>query len=182
MRIYEIDFDRWIALMLPSMLRRRRVFAFCRAMCGPVRMVYDEFLSFRRSRMFILDHSGQVFSLRAALNEAFGLSAGFDIKDCDVIGGEWVFAVDEAVSVQLHACDENGGDGIPVLCSEDILHAPLNGFVVEVPGEIYDRHLEKVRAIVDRFRLPSKTPYYIRMNATGRSTSHITDNNPLLSQ
>lgn len=36
MMIFDIDFDKWIATMLPTFLRLRRVFAFCRALCSPL--------------------------------------------------------------------------------------------------------------------------------------------------
>ena len=41
MMIFDIDFDKWIATMLPTFLRLRRVFAFCRALYSATVALYS---------------------------------------------------------------------------------------------------------------------------------------------
>ena len=86
--IFDIDFNKWIATILPTFLRRRRVFAFCRALCAPLFLgsdgLYNRFLRTRGDHIYRLRHNGQVCYLRAALNDAFNLRRGFEIEDaCD---------------------------------------------------------------------------------------------------
>lgn len=162
MRIYDVDFDRWVAIMLPTMFRRRRLYALCRAMCAPVQWLYRKFLASRKVHLYKLRYNGQVCHLRAALNEAFGISSGFEITDADGDLGEWIFVFDEAIDTRLYAFDaEKAGEGT-VVYDSNLLKTPYSRFAVRVPGALYDERLEEIKAIVDRFRLPAKTPIYIR--------------------
>ena len=55
---------------------------------------------------------------------------------------------------------EDGDPAMPILYDEVRLNMPQNYFVVMVPGSIYTTRLDKVKAIVDKYRLLSKTPIY----------------------
>lgn len=163
--IFRVDFDKWILTVLPSFLRRRVLFALCRALCAPVKTLYGRFLDARDAHIYRLTHSGQVCYLRAALNDAFH-SKGFDIVDYDDQRGEWVYAKADNMAGQLKAKEESPdvpGDGdpvMPILYDETRLNLPQNYFVVMVPGSIYTTRLDKVKTIVDKYRLLSKTPIY----------------------
>lgn len=173
--IFDINFDKWIASMLPTFLRRRRLFAFCRALCSPLYLgeggLYPRFLRARGDHIYRLSHNGQVCYLRAALNDAFGLKKGFEIEDADDYEGEWIYAKDPTMPQQLLAVDEaknpkrKEGDPplehpTPLLADEARLNVPHNSFVVRVPGDIYATQLDKVKAIVEQYRILSKTPIY----------------------
>lgn len=160
--------------MLPTFLRRRRLFAFCRAMCSPLYLgedgLYNRFLQNRGDHIYRLSHNSQVCYLRAALNEAFGLTKGFEITDAEDYEGEWIYVKDPSMPQQLHAVDESknptdSGDSppthpTPLLADEGRLNNPGNSFIVRVPGNIYTTQLDKVKAIVEQYRIPSKTPIY----------------------
>ena len=172
--IFNIDFDKWVATMLPTFLRLRRVFAFCRALCSPLYLgadsVYSRFLAARSDHNYRLHHNGQVCYLRAALNDAFGLTKGFEIEDAEDYKGEWVFAKDPSMPGQLLAVDEKLNPAYnekdppqyptPVLADEVKINAPRNSFVVRVPTRIFDTQLEKVDSIVNQYRILSKIPIY----------------------
>lgn len=168
--IFSIDFDRWIAQMLPTFLRRRRLFAFCRAMCAPVKTIYAAFLTSRGDQIFNTAYNGQVCYLRAALNDAFGV-IGFDITDCDDVNGEWLYAKKEDMPTQLMTVEEGLNPApeedspppdhpMPLLADELRLNAKQDTFIVYVPESIYMTQLPRVRAIVNRFKTLSKTPIY----------------------
>lgn len=173
--IFDINFDKWIASMLPTFLRRRRLFAFCRAMCAPLYVgeggLYGRFLQARGNHIYRLSHNGQVCYLRAALNDAFGLTKGFEIEDADDYEGEWLYAKDPTMPQQLLAVDEGLNAGwkegdaepehpTPLLADEARLNAPRNSFIVRVPSDIYATQLDKVKAIVEQYRILSKQPIY----------------------
>lgn len=176
MTIFDISFDKWIASMLPTFLRRPRVFAFCRALCSPLylgegeRSIYRRFLKSRGDHIYRVSHNGQVCYLRAALNDAFGLKKGFEIADPDDDRREWHFAKDPTMPQQFLAVDERlnqppSGEEppehpVPILADEVRLNAPRNSFIVYVPGNIYASRLDKVKSIVEKFRILSKTPIY----------------------
>lgn len=179
--IFDINFNKWIALMLPTFMRRRRLFAFVRALCAPLYLgknsLYQRFLEMRGDHIYRLSHNGQVCYLRAALNDAFGLKKGFEIEDADEYKGEWIYAKDPSMPQQLLAVDEgkNPKPGendpppehpTPLLADEARLNAPRNSFIVRVPGNIYTTQLDKVKAIVEKYRILSKTPIYTRTKSS----------------
>lgn len=161
--IFKIDFDKWILTVLPTFLRRSVVFAFCRAMCAPIVSLYNRFAESRNGHIYTLTHNGQVCYLRAALNEAFH-TTGFEIVDYDDNRGEWHFAKTEGMTGQTYAVDEDLKDPenhpIPLLADEARLNLAMNCFIVQVPGVIYATQLDKVKAVVDKYRILSKTPIY----------------------
>ena len=167
--------------MLPTFMRRRRLFAFVRALCAPLYLgkdsLYQRFLAMRGDHIYRLSHNGQVCYLRAALNDAFGLKKGFEIEDADEYKGEWIYAKDPSMPQQLLAVDEgkNPKPGendpppehpTPLLADEARLNAPRNAFIVRVPGNIYTTQLDKVKAIVEKYRILSKTPIYTRTKSS----------------
>lgn len=175
--IYDVDFDMWIATMLPSFMRRPRIFAFCRALCSPVVWIYNAFLAAQTDHKYRLGHNGQVCYLRSALNEYFDIKRGFEIMDSDDMGRGWVYAKDKDLPRQLMAVDENlnvptEGEEFapehptPVLSDEVRLNAPYNAFIVYVPSNIYTTRLDEVKAVVDTYRIPSKTPIYTITSAS----------------
>lgn len=183
--IFDINFDKWIALMLPAFMRRRRLFSFIRALCSPLYLgevsIYRRFLQMRGDHIRDLSHNGQVCYLRAALNDAFGLRKGFDIEDAADYDGTWIYAKDSSMPQQLHAVDEalNTGTGdsdvpdehpTPLLADEARLAAPHNSFIVRVPGNIYATRLDKVKSIVERYRILSKTPVYTQTSSTNEQS------------
>lgn len=175
--IFHVDFDKWMLAVLPTFLRKRLLFAMLRAMCAPIKTdrtgIYPRFLSARDEHLYRLTHNGQVCYLRAALNDAFGLSPrnGFLIEDYTENEGEWLYAKHQNMSDQLHAVDETinadwSGDAepeppMPILYSEVILNREQYNFIVGVPSSIYSTQLDKVKAIVEKYRILSKVPIYI---------------------
>ena len=65
---------------------------------------------------------------------------------------------------QTYAVDEDLKDPenhpIPLLADEARLNLAMNCFIVQVPGVIYATQLDKVKAVVDKYRILSKTPIY----------------------
>lgn len=160
--IFRIDFDKWVLSMLPSLLRRKVMFALCRAAVAPVRAIYERFTEKRKAHNYTLTHNGQVCYLRAALNDAFGTTS-FDIVDYDDGRGEWLYAKSEELDHHLYAVDETLDDEnnpVPILYDEAKLNLPLNTFIVQVPATIYATNLDKVEGIVERYRPLSKKATY----------------------
>lgn len=174
--IYKVNFDKWILSLLPSFLRQSLIFAILRAMCAPIKTdktgLYSRFLVARDEHLYRLAHNGQVCYLRAALNDAFGLkpSSGFTVEDYTEDHGEWQYAKHEDMNDQLYPIDEqlnpNLPDGevadpaMPILYSEEILYREQCNFIIGVPTDIYTTQLDKVKAIVEKYRLLSKVPIY----------------------
>lgn len=159
MTMFEIDFKRLAALLLPTVLRRPLIFGLLRAGVGAVEAVNEEFRSVRAGHIFRLTHNGQVCYLRGALNERFG--PGFRIYDMRK-EGEWLYAVTEDGEGIPVAVTE-AGKGVPVLYSESRLNEAQNDFEVCVPSRYWDR-LEEIKAVVDSYKLVTKRAHYRKIS------------------
>lgn len=155
--MFEIDFKRWIALLLPAMLRRPLIFGRLRAAVGAVERVYSEFSDMRAGHVFRLTHNGQVCYLRGALNYKFG--DGFRIGTMKQ-EGKWLYAVTEE-GEQIPVAVTEGGKGVPVLYSEQMLNMAQNDFVVYVPAKAWGR-LAEIEAMVDSYKLITKRAHYVK--------------------
>lgn len=155
--MFEIDFKRLVALLLPVSLRRPVIFGILRAGVSGVEQVYKYFTAARREHNFRLTHTGQVCYLRGVLNSSFG--AGFKIGNVRQ-EGEWLYAVTEAgENITLAVSEE--GKGVPVLYSEQMLNAAQNDFVVFVPARYWPR-LEEIKAMVEKYKLVTKRAHYVK--------------------
>ena len=158
--MFEIDFKRLVALLLPMSLRRPLIFGVLRAGVSGVERGYKDFMAVRKEHNFRLTHNGQVCYLRGALNYYFG--PGFKIGNIRQ-EGDWLYAVTETgENITLAVTEE--GKGVPMLYSEQMLNAAQNDFVVFVPG-IYWVRLEEIKAMVDRYKLVTKRAHYIKTNS-----------------
>lgn len=155
--MFEIDFKRLAALLLPLALRRPLIFGLLRAGLAGVERVYGEFKAMRTGHVFRLTHNGQVCYLRGALNEAFG--PGFRISD-KAPEGHWLYAVTES-GEDIPVTTTEAGKGVPVVYSEQELNAAQNDFKVYVPANQWDK-LEQIKAMVDSYKLPTKRAHYIK--------------------
>lgn len=165
--MFEVDFKRLIALMLPGMLRRPLVFGLLRAGAVGVERLYAGFRDGRRRRLFRLGHNGQVCYLRGALNEYFG--RGFGIADRHS-GGRWLHAVTESGSRITQAVSEEAR-GVPVVYTERMLNAAQNDFDVLVPARFWSR-LDEIKAFVESYKLPTKRARYVMVGNTPLFNKH----------
>lgn len=157
--MFEIDFKRLVALLLPTVLRRPLIFGLLRAGVEAVEKVNSEFKSVRAGHVFRLTHNGQVCYLRGALNERFG--PGFRIYDMQREGA-WLYAVTESGEGIPVAVTE-AGKGVPVLYSESRLNEAQNDFEVCVPARYWER-LEEIKAMVDSYKLVTKRAHYRKIS------------------
>lgn len=155
--MFEMDFKRLVALLLPMSLRRPLIFGMLRAGVSGVERVYKDFMGRRKEHNFRLTHNGQVCYLRGVLNYYFG--PGFKIGNIKQ-EGEWLYAVTEAgENITLAVSEE--GKGVPVLYSEQMLNAAQNDFVVFVPDRYWPR-LEEIKAMVENYKLVTKRAHYVK--------------------
>lgn len=167
--MFEIDFKRLIALLLPMSLRQPLIFGLLRAGVSGVEQVYKNFTTARKEHNFRLTHNGQVCYMRGMLKYYFG--PGFTIGSVKR-EGKWLYAVTEAgENITLAVTEE--GKGVPVLYSEQMLNAAQNDFVVFVPGSYWER-LEEIKAMVDNYKLVTKRAHYIRVNSVAPGSSSWT--------
>lgn len=163
--MFDIDFKRLMALLLPTFLRKPVLFGLLRAAVKPIETLYSEFCTVRKEHIFRLTHNGQVCYLRACLNEKFG--KGFSIGEV-ATDGKWLYAITEDGTHIPLAIDENNDsdtEDVPVLYGEESLNSAQNDFIVYVPANAYDSNLTAVEAMVNKYKLITKRAHYVRASA-----------------
>lgn len=71
---YKIDFTRFVALMLPPVLRSAFLLSLLKAMTTPLRYIYNRFYGLKEKTDDKLNITGNVIYLEKALNDAFYLT------------------------------------------------------------------------------------------------------------
>lgn len=163
--MFDIDFKRLMALLLPTFLRKPVLFGLLRAAVKPIETLYGQFCAAREEHIFRLTHNGQVCYLRAALNAKFG--KGFEIREV-ATDGKWLYAITEdGTHIPLAIDEDNDSDteDVPVLYGEESLNAAQNDFIVYVPASVYDSGLSAVEAMVNKYKLITKRARYVRTSA-----------------
>ncbi|TAE80367.1 MAG: hypothetical protein EAY81_10525 [Bacteroidetes bacterium] len=69
--VFNIDFDKLILWLLPTFLRKAKMYAYLQCLCRPVVMLYADFTKNREANLYKMAHNGQVFSLQKVLNDRF---------------------------------------------------------------------------------------------------------------
>ena len=71
---YNIDWNRFAAEYMPTYLRKPVWLALVRSIFRPVIYLYNIWYEWRRSNVYLLTHTGQVFSLEKSLNDHFDIA------------------------------------------------------------------------------------------------------------
>ena len=81
-KFFNIDFRRFFLLMLPTMLRRQLLVSFLMPVISVIDKLYQLFTSNRKSNLYTLKITPQIFALEKALNDRFDAeNRGIYIRD-----------------------------------------------------------------------------------------------------
>lgn len=151
---YKIDINRFGVMLLPSALRRSRMYAFLKVLFCWFEKLQSEFNEYREDASKRLGLNGQVIYIEKALNDYFGFESK-EIYISDVPSIQRTFYVPNDRDT-VHIYDRN---------SLKVVYLP-NGsenaqlkFIVNVPSILEDR-IEDLRNIID-FNKPAGRIYTI---------------------
>lgn len=161
MKLFQIDYKRLAMLLLPTFLRRPRIFAFLCALTFSVSELHVKFLKNRDVNLLRIRRNGQTCYLRGMLNDE--LDAGerrIRITGTDT-EGDWVFAMDEGEAYQLLV--NTAG---PMVYSQDLIIGNTAFFNVLVPwGKEQTDLNNRLRNFLNEYKLLSKK-YIIQYGQT----------------
>lgn len=173
MGFFDVNFDIVTWRNIPTRLRRLpEMFPWLRCLTAPVRSLYGLFMGNRKSNLYYLAHNGQVCYLQAVLNDTFDNTfRRIYISDGVIHEPVYLFldAEDEPVFIDL---DSEVGmsviddpDPVPLYC---VSETGILGtyFIVNVPVAVSTEagySVARLRALVDEYRLASKSNYSIRV-------------------
>ena len=164
MSVYDIDFPLLVRQLLPVRLRNDKTTRWLQCLVAPVVELYGLFTANRLRNVYNLAHNSQVTYLQAVLNDVFDpVARGVYIDDGGVIDPLFVYLSSENEPMWLGLTSEAGITTYPdpeYLYTGAETLASLVCFVVKVPfGVVFDE--VRLRALVDKYRLPSKGNYSV---------------------
>ena len=147
MRLFQINWDRLVLLLLPIQLRVAVNFVLFRAMIQPVTTLHTIFLASRTDNLYKLQHNGQVCYLRAMLNDSFDISKRrIDIEDTG--RNDWTFVYSESTNKPLLL-------ETVIVASEHLTDDEGTDFTVIVPSE-FNRQQSQIISLVNYYKLAGK--------------------------
>lgn len=114
MKLFQIDYRRLVVLLLPTFLRRSRMYAFLTGMVFGVEELHRRFTRSRDANLLRCRRNGQVCYLRALLNDELDAVQRRIRLDDASQPGEWVMIYDENASYQTLVGSERGYGGNPI--------------------------------------------------------------------
>lgn len=152
MKLYQIDYKRLALLLLPTFLRKPRIFAFLSAFVFGVSVLHNRFMKNRTANLLRIKRNGQVCYLKGMLNDELDPDKmRIRITDQDV-EGDWVFAMDEEEPYQLFIDNK----GITVY-GEGLIITNTAFFYVSVPWKKEDTNMnDRMKSFLNEYKLLSK--------------------------
>ena len=75
--IYNINFAKLLGDLLPIDWRQPAMLQWLEILTAPLAVLHEDFLKYRKAKIYRLTHNSQVCYLQAVLNDAFDPGCGF---------------------------------------------------------------------------------------------------------
>lgn len=160
MKLFQIDYRRLVLLLLPTFLRRPRIYAFLSAMVFGVGELHRQFTRSRDANLLRCRRNGQVCYLRALLNDELDPVQRRITLDDASQPGEWVMIFDENASYQTLIQSEPGKESkaVHILYDEGSILENTSFFTVTVPWNVkMEDSTNRLRSLLNEYKLLSKT-------------------------
>lgn len=159
--IFDLDFRKFVQLLLPIRMRKDLLVQFLYSAVLPIRQLHSNFMNNREDNLYRLTHNGQVCYLRSALNDAFPYrSVDFEIED-NYVTSEWIYAKSEVAFPYDQLIINEDPEGV-VLWDERYVLIETTPFLVKCPPEIYvdQDSMNRVRHLINQYKILSKQATY----------------------
>ena len=172
MSVFDVDFSS-VGLpkyVTPVRLRQSKMLAWLQALVSPVSYHYGLFTTNRTNDLYDLSHNGQVCYLKAALNDVFDPTGRrIYITDGPYVDPDFIYQAIEQKALPIDLVIEIGlavipaPDPVPLYTSAETYWLGVQ-FIIKVPHVVagipgYD--LNRLRALVDKYRLVGKNNYSV---------------------
>lgn len=148
--VYDIDFAKLVRWLLPRKIRNSRLIEWLYALTGPVVYLYQDFLRFRKQKLYELMITPQVCYLEALLNDRYDFTArGIYIVDA-IEYPPLYLALDSELDPVYLATD---AEADPVYLPTDGESGSLtDDFIIMVPASVVFNEQE-MRSLVNVYKL-----------------------------
>lgn len=146
---YDIDFNKMITQLLPTVLRKIIRIAWLKAVLKPLRTIHDDLLAYRSAKLYEVKWNGQTIKLQNLLIDKFG--AGIYIVN-NVVYGDSFFVGADSTDVAGYI-----GEGTDFSNTIDTIYI-VNGtnFSVYVPSAIVFTMSEMI-AYINKYKFYGTT-------------------------
>lgn len=133
---FRVAIDRLVVALLPGFLRNPALAAFIQALVYPIAKLYDTWRSWREQNLYKLRHTGQVGSLRQALNDGLDPEERrIDLADTDSYTQTYIYTPAEKKPQYL-------GE-VYVHSNMDYTYDDVD-FIIHIPSDIAGHRHEEV--------------------------------------
>jgi len=147
---YNVDWNKLVLWLLPTFLRKPKIYALLTSAIWPIKQLHDDWLVFREENLYRLAHNGQTCYFRGALNDAFdNIDRRITIENGLAISPNFVYKVEENKHLYL------GLQPIYLYSSADSRDGGVD-FIVKVPGQIIREQSDRLIAEIEYYRQAGK--------------------------
>jgi hypothetical protein len=145
---FNINYYKLVSLLLPDNLRAPKLMSLFSAYVLPIQYLHIQWITNRDKNWYIIKHTGQVYSLRNALNDFLDPSLmRIYISDGNSFPRDYIYITSENKPVYLGK--------IFIKTSAEYFGTGVD-FYVHVPTEIIESSIYEIKHIVELYRLASK--------------------------
>lgn len=146
---YKVDFDKLILLLLPTFLRKPKLFGYLKGLVAPVATLYEIWVKLRDENLNLLQYNSQRCYLRGVLNDRYDPDQRrITISNTSNKVQDYIYTVSENTPVFL---------GTMFLETEFNYAGTTVDFIVNVPQEILNKNTNKIVAKVEFYVLAGKS-------------------------
>jgi hypothetical protein len=153
---YKIDFDKLILLLLPTFLRKPKLFGYLKALVSPLagsnESIYERWSKMRDNNLKTLSYNSQRCYMRGVLNDRY---------DPDPITGRRITISNTGNKTQDYIYTE--AENLPVYLGTMFLETEFNyagstvDFIVNVPQSILNTRINEIVATIEFYVLAGKS-------------------------
>lgn len=153
---YNINIKKLAILHLPTVLRKAREIKFLLSLVKPLSRIHYDWLLLRNENIYKLNHNSQVCYLRKTLNDRFDpVERRILISDSQIYKQNYIYTVGENKPYKLGNSSSTDCGPMYLRQASDYNLTSIN-FVVKVPNELLIDNINKIKAIIDYYKLANK--------------------------
>lgn len=149
---YNINWNEYGVMMLPSKWRDRQTIAFVRALVKAINQVYYSWSICRKDNIYKLVNTGQICSLRGSLNDKFDSHLRrIYIDDGSEKDTTYIYTEAEAQGVYTNTEDESNAGTLYIYTEAETSDSGYD-FIVYVPFQIVNLRIYELRAHINFYK------------------------------
>lgn len=145
---YNVNWDKLVLLLLPSFMRKPKIFGILKALISPVSSLHYKWFLNRDANLRKLSYNGQRCYLRKALNdECDNELRRIYIGDTENAAPKYIYTTAENLDIYL---------GTMYIDNEFNYSSGNTDFLVFAPQEVIDKKKNKLDALLNFYKLAGK--------------------------